>query len=137
MDVLWYMAYIIYVSATKILFQYITKYYISMVLTSMMDHFSILNPHFLFFLSLNTSFTTLSQSNVLEEDDDEEALFDDDVEVLATSPEVENIPVRKVVFLLSFQESYSELQTFPFEFPFSEPYLESLLFLAILYPELL
>ena len=95
------------------------------------------NTHFLFFLSLNTSFTALSQSNVLEEDDDEEALFDDDVEVLATSPEVENIPVRKVVFLLSFQESYSELQTFPFEFPFSEPYLESSLILAILYPELL
>ena len=64
-----------------------------MVLTSMMDHFSILNPHFLFFLSLNTSFTTLSQSNVLEEHDDEEALFDENGEVLDTSPEVENIPV--------------------------------------------
>ena len=62
-----------------------------MVLTSMMDHFSILNPHFLFFLSLNTSFTTLY--NVLKEHDDEEALFDENGEVLDTSPEVENIPV--------------------------------------------
>ena len=53
----------------------------------------MLNTHFLFFLSLNTSFTALSQSNVLEEDDDEEVLFDDDVEVLVTFPVVETIPV--------------------------------------------
>ena len=94
----------------------------------------ILNPHILFFLSLNTSFTTLSKSNVLKEDD-KEVLFDDDLD--ATFPEVKNIPVPKVLFLSSFQESYAEHQTFPFELPFSEPYLESSLSLAFLYPELL
>jgi hypothetical protein len=84
---------------------------------------------------LNTSFTTLSQSNVFDEDDDEEELFEDDGKVLPTFPEAKNFPVPKD--LSSFQESYAELQRFPFEFPLSEPYLESSLILAILYPELL
>ena len=74
---------------------------------------------------------------MLKENDVEEVLFDDDLEVLASFPEVENIPGPRELFLSSFQESYPELQRFPFEFLFSEPYLESSLILAILYPELL